>query len=361
VLRGVRRGALVVGLVLGALSLGGRPLAAQQRRSPTDDVIEQMKRAVNDLRYDEAIRLGRDLESFAGQLRPAQVVWLRQLLALAWYPEETEAQHPDSALRHLVALVRASPESVLPVEFRWTGLDSLLTAARERTLGLAIAPDAEYVLGGADEAGALRVFTTRAAVVRVSLVHRASGRMVPQDSALVRDRGRVRLRAHDGVAALVEPGEYDLRVVAVDERTRDSVLVTRRASASGAALALQSPPSLDSTRLKPERMAPHRRRTFLTGAAAAVATSLVASAVRGSGSLGETYAPDPRAAGVAGIMLLGAAGIAATEKGREIPEHVRANDAVRSAHANRVAAVRAENARRLAAYRVTLRVAPEDR
>jgi hypothetical protein len=61
------------------------------------------------------------------------------------------------------------------------------------------------------------------------------------------------------------------------------------------------------------------------------------------------------------VIAFGSIGIAAMEKGREIPEAIKANDVVRAAHATRVAAVREENARRLAAHRVTMRFPVEDR
>ena len=85
------------------------------------------------------------------------------------------------------------------------------------------------------------------------------------------------------------------------------------------------------------------------------------SAVRGGGSLSDSFAADPRAGGVAAVVILGSAWIALAEKGREIPTAVKANDVVRAQLATRVAAARAENARRLTAQRVTVRIPVEDR
>lgn len=350
-------------LVLAAVLGAPRParLEAQQRRSPTDDVIESMKRAVNDLRYEEAIRLGRDLEVLVPQMRASQVVAFRQVLALAWYPEETEFQHADSALRQLGGLVRVKPDAQLAQELSWSGLDSLLTVARDRTFGFAVSPAAEYLLTGPDATGEVELFTTRPANVRLALVHRGSGRLIPQDSGLVRERGRLQLRAHDGVAPLIDAGEYDVRLVAVDARTRDTIVVVRRATVTAPALQLQSPPALDSARLRAERIAPDRKRTVITGVLAGAATAIIGSAVRGGGSLPDSYAPDSRAGGVGVLIAFGSIGIAALEKGREIPEAVKANDLVRASHATRVTATREENARRLAAHRVTVRFPAEDR
>lgn len=350
---------LVLAAVLGAPRPA--PLEAQQRRSPTDDVIASMKRAVNDLRYGEAIRLGRDLEALVPQMRASQVVAFRQVFALAWFPEESEFQRADSALRQLAGLVRVKPDAQLTQELSWSGLDSLLSLARDRTFGFAASPAAEYVLTGTDATGEVELRSTRPANVRLSLVHRGSGRLIPQDSGLVRDRGRLRLRAHDGIAPRIDAGEYDLRIVAVDVRTRDTIVVVRRATVSAAALQLQSPPALDSASLRPERIAPDRKRTVITGLIAGAATALIGSAVRGGGSLPDTYASDSRAGGVGVLIAFGSIGIAALEKGRQIPEAVKANDVVRASHATRVTATREENARRLAAHRVTVRFPVEDR
>ena len=249
-------GALALSVLLAA------PLTAQQRRSPTDDVLDAIKRAVNDLRYDEAIRLGHDIEAFVPQMRPSQVVVLRQILALAYFPEEAEHQLADSSLRQLAALVRFRPDAELPQDLRWRGLDSLFALARERTFGFAALPDAEYTLTGVEATGDVGVVTTRLAQVRLSMVHRLSGRTIPLDSGVVRDRGVLRLRAHDGYALLLEAGEYDLRIVAVDTRARDSIVVLRRVSVSSSALTLLPMPLLDSARLVPERVAADRKRTL---------------------------------------------------------------------------------------------------
>ena len=351
--RALRRAAPLLALVLAAA-----PLAAQQRRSPTDDVLEAAKRALNDLRYDEAIRLGRDLEAFADRLRPAQVVTLRQLLALAYYPEEPERQQPDSALRQLVALVTVRPDAELAPDLRWRGLDSLLDMARARTFAVGLVPADEVVLTG--DGGPIEVAATRPARVRLSLVDRASGRVVVADTALVNGRGMLRLRAHDGQTALVRAGEHVLRLVAHEVGARDSVRSERAVVVAAPAVALQPLPALDPARLRPETERPDRARTAVKGLLFGVATAAIGSVARGGGRLARDFEPDPRAAGIGGIITLGSFALAATEKGRPIPANVRANGLVRAAHARALQAARDENARRLAGYRATLRPAPEE-
>lgn len=344
--------------LLAVLVLAAAPLAAQQRRSPSDDVLEAAKRALNDLRYDEAIRLGRDLEAFAGQLRQAQLVTLRQLLALAYYPEEPERQRPDSALRQLVALVKVRPDAELAPDLRWRGLDSLLDVARARTFAVGLVPLEEVALTA--EGGPIEVAATRPARVRLSLVERASGRVVVADTALVNGRGTLRLRAHDGQVALVRAGAHQLRLVAHEVGARDSVHAEREVVVTAPGVTLQPVPVLDPARLRPETEKPDRASTAVKGLLFGVATAAIGSVARGGGRLARDFDPDPRAAGVGGLITLGSFALALTEKGRPIPANVRANAQVRATHARAVQAARDENARRLSGYKAVLRLAPED-
>lgn len=347
------RGALFLLLLIPAA------VSAQGRRAPTDDALEAAKRALNDLRYEDARRLGREVESATAQLRPSQLVALRQLLALAYFPEEVEYQRPDSALRQLTALVRLRPDAELAPDMRWRGLDSLLRIARQRTFAVGFVPVREVVLGGPDGAGELEVATTRPTRLRVYVVERTSGRSVLHDSATVNGLGRLRIRAHDGETALVRSTDYELRLVGVEVGGRDSVRAELPVSAVATALSLQPIPSLDSTRLRPAMEPPDRARTALKGVAFGLATAALGTVLRGGGTLSRNFEADPRAAGVGLAIAIGSIGLAVTEKGRAIPDAVRANEAALRSHGRAVSAAREENARRLSAYRVTLRVAPE--
>lgn len=346
-------------LLLLALCLVPCAATAQQRTTPVDDAIESIRRALNDLRYAEAVRLAKDLESDAPRMRPSQAAVFRQIFALAYFPEEVEFQKPDSSLRQLRALVRLRPDVEIEPELRWAGLDSLLAIARAETFAVGLDAPSEMELAGASPTGDVTVVTTRPTRVRLALLHRTSGRSIVHDSAVVSGRGVMRLRAHDGTAAWIGAGEYVLRVSGVDVRTRDSLTVTRALSAKASALTLAPLPTLDSARLQPEHEKPNRVRTAATGIAFGVLTSALATTPRGGGLLARYYDPDPRAAGLGGLVALGGVAAAFLEKGRPLPAAVAANASVRRAHGDAVARTMTENARALSTYRVTVRITEE--
>lgn len=346
-------------LLLLALCLAPSAATAQQRTTPVDDAIESIRRALNDLRYTEAVRLAKDLEADAPRMRPSQAAVFRQIFALAYFPEEMEFQKPDSSLRQLRALVRLRPDVEIEPELRWAGLDSLLAIARAETFAVGIETAPQMELAGASPTGDVTVFTTRPTRLRLALVHRTSGRSIVHDSAVVAGRGVMRLRAHDGMTAWIASGEYALRVSGVDVRTRDSVTVSRALSAKATPLAVAPLPVLDSARLQPEHEKPSRVRTAATGIAFGVLTSSLATTPRGGGLLARFYDPDPRAAGLGGLVALGGVAAAFLEKGRPLPAAVAANEGIRRTHADAVARTMTDNGRALAAYRVTVRITEE--
>ncbi len=349
-----RRTLLLLALLVAPLAVG-----AQQRNAPVDDVIESIRRALNDLRYAEALRLAKDLEADAPRMRPSQAVVFRQIFALAYFPEESEFQKPDSSLRQLRALVRLRPDVEIEPELRWAGLDSLLAVARTETFAVGVEAPPQFELAGASPTGDIAVFTTRSTRLRLALVHRTSGRSIVHDSAVVTGRGILRARSHDGLAAWISSGEYELRVSGVDVRNRDSITVTRSLSAKATPLALVSAPALDSASFLREYEKPNRIRTAATGIAFGVLTASLATTPRGGGLLARFYDPDKRAGGLGVLVAAGGVAAAVFEKGRPLPAAVAANDALRRAHAESVARTLTENSRALSGYRVTVRITEE--
>jgi hypothetical protein len=352
---------LLAACCCGVFALCLLPLSAtaQQRATPIDDVIENIRRALNDLRYTEAVRLARDLETDAARMRPSREVVYRQIFALAYFPEELEFQKPDSSLRQLRRLVQLRPDIEIEPELRWAGLDSLLAIARAETFAVGVDAAREMELAGASPTGDVTVFTTRPTRLRLALVHRTSGRTIVHDSAVVSGRGTLRLRAHDGVVAWITAGEYSLRVSGTDVRSRDTVTVSRALVAKAGPLALTPLPVLDSARLQKEHEQPNRVRTAVTGIAFGVLTSSLATTPRGGGLLARFYDPDPRAAGLGGVVALGSVAAAFLEKGRAVPAAIAANQTVRRSHADAVARTMSGNARVLSGYRVTVRITEE--
>lgn len=138
-----------------------QPLRAQSA-DPVDDLINRVIADVNDLRYADAIRRGNEVLTYTRTMRPAQYALLRTALAAAFYPEETVAQQPDSAIAQFVAGLKVLPDLSLPIELRWAGLDSLLAVARTRTLAVTVAMD-EQALVGPDGRGSISVESSRPA------------------------------------------------------------------------------------------------------------------------------------------------------------------------------------------------------
>lgn len=336
------------------------PLRAQQA-DPVDDLITRVIADVNDLRYADAITRGRELLTFSKTMRPAQEALLRSVLAAAYYPEETDAQQPDSAIAQFAAGIRVQPDLALPIELRWAGLDSLLSVARARTFAIVVSAD-EQSLVGPGATAALSVHSSRPArfTLRTSLL--GSAVQTPQSSTTAADtHASLSYRAHDGRDLLLAPGEYVATIVAVDPNTGDSTVVTRRVLVEGAPLLIVAPPAFDSTQLRPETSKPPMLRTMLTALAVGTATFIIGSLGGGDDDFGDDFEPDGRSI-VVGLAIFGAgASTYWLDKGKADPEAVAANTALRDAHRKAVEDAAAESARRLREYRVTVKFPVEAR
>lgn len=352
----------LAGLGLAALAALPGQLAAQAA-SPIDDLIARVIADLSDLRYDDAIRRGNEVFAFARTMRPAQEVLLRSALAAAFYPEEPEAQRPDSALAQLDVVVRLSPDHVLPVSLRWRGLDSLLDVSRARTFAIALRPRGAESLTGTEGRGTLDVVSTRPARFKLEIAAAATpSGAVAHDSTLSPGRtARLTYRAHDGRRALLATGDYELRVIATDAVGGETATARLAVRVEGTPPALAAIPTLDSTQLRPEFTRPPRVRTVLTALFYATATFTIASAARAEEPLRSSFSSDGRATFV-GIAILGAAaGSFWLDKGVPDREAIAANAARRNAHRTAVAAAEADNRRRIEEYRVTVTPRGEER
>ena len=120
---------------------------AAHAQTTVDTLLSRANVALNDLNYDRALLLSRQLLDLPSATRPQRLSAL-QLLAAAFYPEEKEKQHADSAMTALRQLVRMDATARLPRDITWGGLDSLLEVARTTTYLASGAPDAQYALVG---------------------------------------------------------------------------------------------------------------------------------------------------------------------------------------------------------------------
>ncbi|MEX2181756.1 MAG: hypothetical protein WD771_06915 [Gemmatimonadaceae bacterium] len=356
-----RLGAALLGVVLALAAASDG--AAAQGTSPTDDLIARVRADVNDLRYADAIRRGHEVFAFAPNMRPAQVIALRATMAAAFYPEELAEQRSDSALAHLSAIIRLAPDATLPVELRWSGLDSLYEVARSRTLAVAVRPAAQDSLVGTDGRAFISVIASRPVRFRLRVAPLPTGASVLHDSTVTPDsRGQLGFRGHDGRTPLFVSGEYEFVVTAVDAVTGDSVTVRHHATATAATpLAPVSTPVLDTTKLLPESAKAPRVRMVMTSVFFAAATGAIAAVARAEEPIRSEYKSDGRAILVSVAMIGAAVGGFWLDKGTVSVENLRANMALRAAHLKALTDADAESKQRIAAYKVTVRIQPQAR
>jgi len=361
-LRRSRRPLHLVGLLLLAAALL-RPASAQaQEASPLDDLIARVRADVNDLKYPEAIARGREVFAFARTARPAQLIALRHAMAAAFYPDERESQQPDSALAHLRATVRLQPDVQLDAELKWAGLDSLLEVARRTTFAVQLRPNAADTLVGPDGRAGVNFIASRPARYKLRVRALPNGASVAMDSVMTPTAaGRLSLRAHDGRAALIGAGQYELLVTAYDSASTDSIVIRHDLEATATTIAAVPRPMLDTTKLQNEFAKPKRVGLVMSSLLYATATFAIASAARAEEPILSGFGTDGRATFV-GVTMIGA-GIGGfwLDKGSVNADALRANLELRVAHRTAVQAAEAENRRRIAEYRVTLRIRPEAR
>lgn len=354
-----------------ALLLVCAPLAAQDTTSappltappsPIDELIARVRADVNDLRYADAVRRGHDtFAAFGSQLRPAQVIALRSAMAAAFYPEEAQAQRPDSALAYLTMLVQAQPDVRLPIELRWDGLDSLLGVARTRTFAVVMRPSDSETLIGTDGRGFVEVVSSRPATYRLRITGPMGAPVTLHDSTSTpEERSRLSFRAHDGRSALLSSGTYEFAVTAVDA-TGDSVTVRHRGEVTGSAPQLATLPVFDTTKIVRPTSKPRRVMPMLSTVFFAASTIGIATAARAEEPIRSAFGTDGRATLVAVAMIGAAVGSWWLDRGVHDPEIVKSNIEYRDAFRRQVSEVTAGNRDKVAAYRVTVRIEPEAR
>lgn len=352
-LRSLVRLAFAVALAAPVTLAAQNPAPATAALSPLDELILKVESDLSDLRYAEAIRRGRELFGFTQSFTPAQEVRLRSALAAAYYPDEPEFQRPDSAVAQFVSLLRAVPDATIPIEMRWSGLDSLFDVAAARTHAVRIEPGAPQVLVGEAGRGTVRVLASRPSRFRLRISPVAGGPARLHDSTSTAERSAtLSFRALAGRNVLLAPGEYELAVVAIDPVTRDSVVLRRTARVEGAALALVPAPVFDASTLRPEKKPASWIKTIALSAGAAALTIVGGELfLAASGEEGD----EELVAAVGGVgLIVGGLTALAVHRSKADPAAAAANVELRAAHRRAVDAADAENQRRYATYQVTV-------
>lgn len=351
------RSALVI---LALLSLLPLAVGAQgSAESNVDVLLDRVAADINDLEYAEAIRRGQSLAISATAMSTAHRVRWRLLMAAAFFPEDPNLQHGDSAMRHLEAAVRLQPDARYDPAMRWRGLDSLLDRSRARTLGVALRPTPLQHADGADAPARITVIATHPTRFRLNLVDRATDETVHADTA-TGDSAVFAIPAHDGRRVILAPGTYVLEMTAVDAGVAART-VRHEVTVRGTLPKLEAEPELNESSLLPEFVAVPRRRAILTGLAFSGATLAIASMGRSDGALADRFDTDARAYAVSAAMLVGVTAVLWKQKGAPLPQNAVANSTTRSRHQRELDGVIASNRALLRGYRpeVSVSVEPE--
>lgn len=352
------RASLAFALAASGALAGASTLAAQS--APGQGPIAAMREDLRARRYADVIRRGNDLLGSSRTFTLDEQVALWQVMAAAYYPPDVMAQRPDSARLPLDALVRLAPDAQLAPDVRWAGLDSLLERARSGIFAVVARPQSDYSLT-LQEPGYVTVVATRPARFRLTSVSAATGVATVHDSGVVGRSATLRLRAHDGLRPLLADGDLLLMVTAIDQRTGDSLVVTRRATARESAngtvplIPAFTPPA--SVRVP----AMKRSTVVLGGLAFAGATVAIAQGARAEEPIRSGFSADERAMFVGGAMLVAAVTSLFIDRGKERPPTAAEVRRARAEHDRRVASALAESRERTAAYRVTVTLDPVDR
>lgn len=349
----------VVAAVVCASALAG-PLRAQEP-VPIQELIDQANEALNGLRYTRAATIARTLLE-TGQEGHADVeIVALQLLAAALYPEETRMQRLESATGYLRRLVWTGPDASIPRSMSWPGLDSLLERTRRESFVVYAEPEPRYLLKGLDAPMAVPVQTTRPATVHLMAAPRPAGEPFALDSLRVDGRGVLRPGLFAGDRPRLPSGDYELRVIAVDDATGAAFERSYAMTVEAPSLELlPAPPPLASDALLPERTVRRPGRNALIGLGLGVATGVVAAALRADAPA-NVGAPDRRAFVIGGSMSVAAIVGAVLDRGRPLPANVARNRRLEDDHRAEVARVAQENARRRANLLTTVVVGPERR
>ena len=334
--------------------------AAVHAQTTVDTLLSRASVALNDLNYDRALLLSRQLLDLPSATRPQRLSAL-QLLAAAFYPEEKEKQHADSAMGALRTMVRMDATARLPRDITWGGLDSLLEVARATTYIASAAPDARYALVGPTGEATIAVMASRPSIFRLALKS-AAGATLVADSIGPATSGTLRFKALNGQRPLLESGAYTLVVSALDPARGDSIVTRYGARVEVPALAFEAVPGpLEQSVLRPERFPPNRTRAFAAAGLLAAGTIGMAVAMRADEPVRSSFSLDVKAIGAAIGLAGGALWAGRSDRGGPLPLNVTYNETLKREHTARVAAANAANRQRLDAYRVQVSITGEER
>jgi hypothetical protein len=331
-----------------------------QGGSPINDMLLQARDALNNLNYQKARETVHDVLTLGPRLKHAQELLACEIAAAAFYPEDSSARRPDSALVYLARVARFRPTGSLPTEITWSGLDSLLRVARQQIFGASAQPALQTTLTGVDPRPVFDVATSRPARWQLILVPADDSPPVVVDTLGLSTSGRLSMRAHTGREVVLHPGDHELRAMAVTADRGDTIVLRFTATATGAPPMLVDLPTLETTKILPERASRAIAPGIFSGPVIGGATWAIAHYARAPKPLGAGTA-DSRATQIGVVVGLGSIVAGFLDPGRPLPDNIRANAQLRADYNKRMAEAVDENRKRVREFKMVLAIDSEAR
>lgn len=346
-------------LIAVALGMSHHALA-QTPNSAASDLLRSAKDALNDLRYDRADTIAREVLGLPG-LRRSQKVLAWQVIAASRFPEEG-ARDSAAARAAIDEVIRLDLDAAFPVDVRWNGLEGLSMAEKAKVFGLAVRlPGSEIVYGGALGDAVIRVATPTPSNTWLIVRTAGAATQVVIDSVVGARDAVFRVPALRGTAPMIATGAYELVVRAVDVRSGAELERTMQASvAAGPIDLLPVPKAIDSTQLRPEIQIPHRVRGTVVGVVFGGLTYALGHYLRAPEPI-KSSTSDQRTMLVGAAIAAGAAVAVWFDHGRPLPINRELNAQSRRVNAIAISSTTAENAKRMASYRAKLTLFMDDK
>lgn len=349
-------------LAICATVVGSAQMAAQTPGSPINDLLGSAKAALNDLKFLRADTICRQVLALGPQLRRSQTVLAWQILAAAQFPEDGGARDTASARASLREAIRLDLDATLPLDIRWSGLETLRNEELRSTFGMAVrVPRAEIIYGGSAGDAIVRVATSIPSTVVLLARAQDGGTEIRIDSAVNTRDAALRVRALDGTTPILQSGAYEF-IVRVRALTGGAVLErSLQASIVAPTLELQPPAApLDTTKLLPELVKADRAQGIATGAVLGGFTIALSQTLRAGAPINALSA-DGRATLVGIVLAAGTIAAVWFDRGKILTKNRQANDRLKKDAAQRLADASNENTRRVTGYRARLTLLLEDK
>lgn len=338
----------------------GQDRPVQPQNSPIMDMIQRAKNSLNNLQYAQSRNTIREVLAL-GRLKRSQELAALEVAAAAFYPEDAAARVPDSSNVYLERLARLLPAGSFPTDLASAALDSQLVIARRKTFGAAVHPPLEITLVGNERREAIEVVSTHPARWQLYLAPSAGGAVTLLDTLGATTNGRLSLRAHSGSNPIITPGSYEFRVIAIDAARPDTITLRFDGTAVGASpILVDMPAALDQSKFLPERSSRAVAAGVTTGLVFGGLTWALGHNAKAPDTLGEEP-NDGRVTAVAVLMALGGVAAGILDRGKPLPENIKANASMRSDYLKHLGDATDTNRKRVGEYKLAITIDPEIR